>query len=210
MKTMRVIVLISLATFLFGCASFQAGNDISAGRQALLIGNSEAALSYFQRAAQRDPNYIYGATYRQGVWSYVGRAEYATGKLPQARQTLERALAANRDEYLARLYLGLTLAREGDRQNGLKEIEGGMKGIYDWLEYVTFTTRYGQFWDPRREIRSDIEKNLAMLSAKEVDLQRVITNGESLGTRMETEIDLAYRDEHTDMTTDGSGSAEPN
>jgi hypothetical protein len=46
--------------------------------------------------------------------------------LPQVsagQQTLERALSANRQEDIARLYLGLTLAREGDRQRGLKEIE---------------------------------------------------------------------------------------
>jgi len=47
---------------------------------------------------------------------------------------LERALSANRQEDIARLYLGLTLAREDDRQRGLKEIEGGMRGINSFLD----------------------------------------------------------------------------
>jgi hypothetical protein len=28
------------------------------------------------------------------------------------------------------------LAREGDRQRGLKEIEGGMRGVNNWLDYI--------------------------------------------------------------------------
>jgi hypothetical protein len=69
---------------------------------------------------------------------------------------------------MARLYLGLTLARSDDSQQGLKEIEGGMRGIYDQIEYATQHHRfsYGQFWDPRREIRASIEGDLAMLSQR--------------------------------------------
>src|SRR5262249_24155735 len=79
----------------------------------------------FYSAAQMDPNYIYrtGSSPTQSVWSYVGRTEYLTGRIPQARQALERALSSNQPEDITRLYLGLTLAREGDRQRGLKEIE---------------------------------------------------------------------------------------
>ncbi len=210
MKAITLVMFLSVAV-LSGCASIQSAGEVTQGRQAFLIGNNEAALSYFQMAAQRDPDYVYGALLRQGVWSYVGRTEYAVGRFPQARQTLERALAMNREEYLARLYLGLVFLQDGDRTMGLKEMQSGMKGLYDWLEYITYNTRYGQFWDPRREIRSEIEKNLAMLSSKEIDLQRVIASGESLGTRMEKEIDLAYRDERTDLQSNGSASSsEPN
>ena len=210
MKAITWALFLSVA-ILSGCASIQSAGEVTQGRQAFLIGNNEAALSYFQMAAQRDPDYIYGALLRQGVWSYVGRTEYAIGRFSQARQTLERAVSMNRQEYLARLYLGLVFLQVGDRTMGLKEMQSGMKGLYDWLEYITYNTRYGQFWDPRREIRSEIETGLAMLSSKEVDLQRVITSGESLGTRMEKEIDLAYRDERTDLQSDGSASSsEPN
>src|SRR6476659_4074812 len=173
MKTKNSLALFSLFVFLAGCASLRVGGEVQYGRQALLKGSNETALGYFYSAAQRDPNYIYatGSSPKQSVWSYVGRSEYLTGRFPQARQTLERALASrNTDEDIARLYLGLTLAREGDRQRGLKEIESGMRGINGFLDYINQAQRFsiGQFWDPARDIRSAIQSNLAMITGKEI------------------------------------------
>jgi tetratricopeptide (TPR) repeat protein len=194
--------VLSLGAFLFavvfsGCASLQSAGEINHGRQAFLVGNNEAALSYFQRAAQTDPDYIYGTPLRQGVWSYVGRTEYATGRFAQARQSLERALSKNQREDIARLYLGMTLAREGDRQRGLKEIDGGMRGIHGWLEDISQTQRFwvGKHWDPQREIRSEIQMTLAMLSTPSVDWDKVIASGEWIGKTMEAEADRALRSE---------------
>jgi tetratricopeptide (TPR) repeat protein len=199
MKTKSSLVLLSLFVFLAGCTSLQAGGELQNGRQALLEGKNEAALGYFYGAAQKDPNYVYatGSSPKQGVWSYVGRSEYLTGRLPQARQTLERALAANREEDIARLDLGLTLARDGDRPRGLKEIESGMRGINNFLDYINQAQRYsiGQYWDPDRDIRSAIQSNLAMISGKDIDWQRLTAATEWLGIRMEQESDLARRHE---------------
>lgn len=208
MKTRTILLLFSLLVFLSACASFQAGSDVAAGRHALLAGNNETALSYFQSAAQIDPNYKYGTAYQQGIWSYVGRTEYAIGRLPQARETLQKALAANKDEDIARLYLGLTLVRSGDRQAGLKEIEGGMRGIHDWIEYITEAQRFsfGQFWDPAREIRSAIQGDLAMISGKEFDWQRLISDSEWVAKRMEEEGDKARNDEVRDRNRDSEGN----
>ncbi len=203
--------LLFLTLITSGCASFQVGQDFNSGRQAFLIGKNESALSYFQVVAQKDPNYTYGVAMRQGVLSYLGRAEYATGKLPEARQTLEKAIAVNQNEELARLYLGLTLAQSGDRQQALRQIEGGMKGLYDQIEYITQAGRgsYGDFWDTRGEIRSAIQGELATLSGKEVDLQKVIANGDWLGKRVEEEIDYARNDEIRDRQRDSSGRDQP-
>jgi tetratricopeptide (TPR) repeat protein len=199
MKTKSSWVLFSLFVFLAGCTSLQVGGELQSGRQALLEGKNEAALGYFYGAAQKDPNYVYatGSSPKQGVWSYVGRSEYLTGRFPQARQTLERALSANREEDIARLYLGLTLAREGDRQRGLKEIESGMRGINNFLDYINQAQRYsiGQYWDPGRDIRSAIQSDLAMISGKDLDWQRLTADTEWLGIRMEQESDLARRQE---------------
>ena len=213
MKTIRTYIFASLIALFSasGCAAFQAGSDVEAGRSAFLIGDNETALGYFQSAAQTDPDYVYyGMGLRQNVWSYVGRSEYAAGRLAQARQTLEKALVPSGDESalsldggqdMARLYLGLTLARSGDQQRGLKEIEGGMRGIHDEIEYVTqaFRFSFGRYWDPRREIRSSIEGDLAMLSGKDVNVQRLIADGEWLGKTVEEEINLARRDEREDL-----------
>jgi tetratricopeptide (TPR) repeat protein len=209
MKAISSLVLISLFVLLTGCASLQVGGDVATGRQALFAGNNETALGYFYTAAQKDPNYVYatGSSPRQGVWSYVGRTEYLTGRLPQARQSLERSLAANKDEDLTRLYLGLTLAREGDRQRGLKEIEGGMRGISNWLDYINQTQRFsiGQFWDPDRDIRRAIQSDLAMISARDFDWQRLTADTEWLGIRMEQESDLARRQAQQDKSLNGEG-----
>jgi tetratricopeptide (TPR) repeat protein len=187
---------LSVIFVLSGCASFQAGSQILAGRQALLTNNPEQALVYFQQVAQTDPNYIYtSGLYREGVWTYLGRAQYATGKLEDARQSFERALSVYKDDYLARLYLGLTLLRSGDQSRGLKGLEAGLKGLYDWLEYMNYSRPHEAFWDPRREIRSEIEKTLAMISGKDTNAQKLLESAEWIGMEMEKEIDRVRRDE---------------
>ena len=203
---------VNLVTFLFavmlsGCAAFQVGSDMEAGRKAFLIGNHEAALGYFQSAADLDPGYVYGAAIRQNVWCYLGKSEYSAGRLPQARKNLEKALAMDNKEDIARLYLGLTLVRGGDRQQGLKEIEAGMTGIHDRIENITqsFRFSFGRFWDTKGEIRSAIQSDLAMLSGKEPDLEKLIADGEWLGKRVEEEINLARRDEREEFFRDGAG-----
>ena len=209
MKTKISLALFSLFVFLTGCTSLQTGGEVQSGRQALLEGKNEAALGYFYSAAQKDPHYVYttGSSPKQGVWSYVGRSEYLTGRFPEARKNLERAVASNQQEDIARLYLGLTFAREGDRQRGLKEIEGGMRGINSFLDYINQAQRYsiGQFWDPDRDIRSAIQSNLAMISGKDLDWQRLSADTEWLGIRMEQESDLARRQQGYDQSRDGNG-----
>jgi len=187
---------LSLISILTGCAAYQAAGQVQSGRQALLINKPEEALAYFQQVAQSDPNYIFqSGTYREGIWTYVGRSQYILGRLPEARQSLERALSVYPDDYLARIYLGLTLLRSGEDSRGLKELASGMKGLYDWLEYMNRTLSYSSFWDPRREIRSEIEKDLDILSSKDADQQQLISSAEWIGQRMEEEIDLVRRDE---------------
>jgi tetratricopeptide (TPR) repeat protein len=209
MKTKCFLGFFSVVIFLSGCASMQTATEVNSGRQAYITGNNETANAYFRSAAQKDPNYIYGTALRQGIWSYVGRTEYAAGRFPQAREALDRALSAKNDENIAiaRLYLGLTLARTGDRQKGLQEIEGGLKGMQSFLEYITETFRYsfGRFWDPGYEIRSAIKVDLAMISSRDLDWQRLITESEWLGKMMEEEGDRARRQEALEQSRDAGG-----
>jgi hypothetical protein len=89
------------------------------------------------------------------------------------------------------------LAREGDHQRGLKEIESGMRGINNFLDYINQAERFsiGRFWDPNSDIRSAIQGNLTMISSKDIDWQRLTADTEWLGIRMEQESDLARRQE---------------
>ena len=193
MRRIHFLVLLFLSIWLSACVSFQAAGDIAQGRQALFKGNNQAALGYFQAAEQVDPAYVDDTELREGVLSYVGRAQYLTGNYAAARSTLEKALSQNPSDNVARLYLGLTLARQGETQKALPDIDGGMKGIYDLLNYITDTFRfgYGEYWDPGRDIRSAIEKNRAMIASGKIDWPALIADGESIALKTEREPDEA-------------------
>ena len=194
----RFSVLFSVVAFISGCgAGFQAAGDVAQGRQALFTGDNASALAYFQNAAQVDPQYIYGTELRTGVWSYVGRAQYLNGQLGPARQTLEKARTQNRSDNLAVLYLGLTLARQDDRKNGLQQIETGMKGMSNFLNYITttFAMEFGQFWDPNRDIRNAIDSDLAMVTRGNFDWAKLIADCERIGIKFEQEPDRALQEE---------------
>ena len=193
MRRIHFLVLLFLSIWLSACVSFQAAGDIAQGRQALFKGNNQAALGYFQAAEQVDPAYVDDTELREGVLSYVGRAQYLTGNYAAARSTLEKALSQNPSDNVARLYLGLTLARQGETEKALPDIDGGMKGIYDLLNYITDTFRfgYGEFWDPGRDIRSAIEKNRAVMASGKIDWPTLIADGESIALKTEREPDEA-------------------
>lgn len=191
---------------LSACVSFRAASDVQAGRYALLNGKPEVAQSHFQRVAETSPDFVFNfGPLQQSVWTYMGRAYYDSGKLLDARKALEKAVSKKEEDYLARLYLGLTMSRNGNRNGGLKEIEAGLKGVHDWLEHIESYTLYGEFWDPDRKIRSEIQTNLAMISGRDIDWQTLIHRGEWVGMQMEEEIDVARREERRERTIDGEG-----
>jgi tetratricopeptide (TPR) repeat protein len=189
MKVRYFIAGLSLSVLLSACAAVQGGGDVDRGRQDLLAGNNQAALGYFQQAEQADPSYMYGTELREGVASFLGRTQYLTGDYAQARQTLEKALSRHRSDNLARLYLGLTLYRLGDQKAGLANIQRGMEGINNWLNYLNtnFAQEFGQGWDAGGTIRAGIKTDLAMISSGNIDWPKLIADGERLGIRVEQE-----------------------
>jgi tetratricopeptide (TPR) repeat protein len=194
MKRGKVLLLLfGLVVFLSGCgAGSQSGAYVAQGRQALFAGNNQGALGDFQAAAQADPNYVYGAVLTEGVYSFLGRAQYLTGQYAQARQSLEKDLAQRPGDSLARLYLGLTLARLGDRPSGLKDIEAGTKGIGDFVDNIVKYPE-GTYWDPARTIRNSVSGNLKMISSGNIDWPTLIANSESLAIAFEQEQDRAEK-----------------
>jgi len=202
-KTNRLAWLCILL-FPYGCG---AAGQVNAGRQALIVNKPDVALAYFQHAAETDPNYVMKVVaFDQGVWTYLGRAQYLVGKIPEARRSLERAVAQHPDDSLAGLYLGMALARDNDRSRGLQQIESAMKRIYDRIELVVNNKiGTGEFWDPRGEMRSEIQNNLAMIAGREIDWQKLISSGEWLGQQMEEEVEKAQSDKQGDIESGGSG-----
>ncbi len=189
MKVIYFLAWLSFSVLLSACAAVQGGGEVDQGRQALLAGNYQAAVGYFQQAEQTDPNYMYGTELREGVASFLGRSQYLSGNYAQARQTLEKALSRHRSDNLARLYLGLTLYRLGDQKAGLANIQRGMTGINNWLNYLNtnFAQEFGQGWDPGGTIRAGIKTDLAMISSGNIDWPKLIADGERLGIRVEQE-----------------------
>ena len=189
MKVIYFLAGLSLSVLLSACATIRGGSDVDQGRQALLEGHYQRALGLFQDAEKADPTYIYGTELRAGVSSYLGRTQYLTGNYAQARQTLEKAVSQHRSDNVARLYLGLTQYRLGDQKAGLTNIQRGMQGINNWLNYLndSFRFSFGTDWDTSGTIRAGIKTDLAMISSGKIDWPKLIADGERLGIAVEQE-----------------------
>jgi tetratricopeptide (TPR) repeat protein len=202
-KNLWLAACLALLIFFSACTALQVGQDVQVGRSALQAGRPEVALGYLRRAAELDPNYTLPYTLRESVLTYLGRAYYETGNFAEARGTLEKALARDKDDDLARLYLGLSLMRNGDPDRGRREAEAGLKGIYNWLENISNNNSSGIFWDPGRLIRADIEKTLAAKS----DPSEFAVAAQRIGREFDEEVDRARKDEvYTRYGRTGGGS----
>ena len=181
----------TVALILASCSSIRVAQQVQAGRNALQSGRPETALAYLIPAAETDPNYEIPYRFPENVLTYLGRAYYETGKYPEARSVLEKGVGRNRNDNLAKVYLGLTLMRLGQEQQGRKAIEGGLRGIYDDLEFIAADNVNGIYWDPARNIRSTIESALSSGIPAAVLVER----SEQIARSFDEEIDKARRDE---------------
>ena len=204
MKLATNLAWFSVIVLLAGCAAFNTAGQVQSGRRALLANDPELALPYFLEAAQADPNYVYQSVYfREGIWTYVGRSQYATKRYADARQSLERALKHDPNDQLARLYLGLTLVRSGEAARGTKEIRSAMRGLYDWLEFINRSRPFEAYWDPLREIRKAIEIHLDSGPGNDaVNSEQLIADAEWLANKMEDEIERVRQDERRQYERD--------
>ncbi len=195
--------LLALGVFSFiGCSAGQ----FQAGRQALLRGDSEAALGYLSGAAEQSPNYVNVIEdYQESIWTYLGRAQYETRRYQEARRSLEKAVAANRDEGMALLYLGLVEIRTGDGVQGAKHIGSGLKSLEDWIEYMNRTRPFQAFWDPLRVIRKQIDQGLQIIGARDFNRDQLISTAESVGKAFEEELDRVRQDERRQIEIDNDG-----
>jgi tetratricopeptide (TPR) repeat protein len=182
-------IFFSVLLFSSGCSSV--GGDVQAGRNALQTGRANDAVGYLTQAAAVDPNYKIPYRVQVSVLAYLGRAYLETGKVTEARQTLERAVKLDNDDPLAHLYLGIAMLKTGENERGRKEIEVGLRAIDDTLEYIQEDRVSGFYWDPNMQIRDDVRKTLA---AKLNDSQLIMA-GERIGAQFDEEIDKARRDE---------------
>jgi hypothetical protein len=121
--------------------------------------------------------------------------QYATGNFSQAQQSLKLALTKDKDDLLARLYLGLTLLRNGDESRGQTELLNARQSVHDWIENILTSRSAEAYWDPNKQIRSEIKKTLAHLAGTSRDRTQILTNAEWLGAEVEEEIERVRREE---------------
>lgn len=166
---------------------------------ALLHDEPAKALVHFQKAAEIDPEYRLNLSILpEGVWTYVGRSYYGLEMLREAREALERAIAEFEEDNLAKLYLGLTLLRQGERDKGIKLIENSFIGLHDWLDHIEQYHPDGRYWDPGRRLRKEIEDNLKMIRGRAISQKELIVSGEWLGKQLEEEMDKVKYDQLRD------------
>ena len=203
MKWMTLSLPVGLWTFIIlsGCAAIQVANEVQLGRNALQTGQPQVAIGYLHNAADLDPKYKTPYSIRESVWTYLGRAYYEVGNFPEARQALEKALSIDKDDPLPKLYLGLTLLRSGDQQQGRRETENGLRGINNLLNHLATSPTNGIYWDPTWQIRSDIQRALTMNEM--IQQSEFITVAERVGSQLDEEIDNARRVETSDRYNRG-------
>jgi len=193
--------LVSLI-FVFGCGSLQVAGDVQAGRNALQVGRPEDAIAYLVRAAAQDPDYRIPYRLGENVLTFLGRAYYETGRDKDARATLEKRLSRDSEDHVARLYLGLTLLRDGDRDRGGREIQSALKEIYDSIDSLAADPLSGPYWDTGRQIRGDIQRAMTLKS----DSAELVSLAQRIGKSVDEETDRVRRDENRTLYSRGGDS----
>src|SRR5258705_4426314 len=207
MKQTALIYGLLLLASVYGCAGSQAAQQIRQGRLALLTGNPEIAVQHFEQAAALDSKNS-GSPLQQSAWTYVGRAYYGTMQYSLARQALDRALAQNKEDDIARLYVGLIGAHEQINESSRKQIQAGLQGVYDRIEYIKRFTFAAEFWGPSGQLSAELLALIKTVAAPQVDWSGVIPRIEELGLKIENEVDQSQRDELNRYRGGGSGGGD--
>jgi hypothetical protein len=87
--------------------------------------------------------------------------------------------------------------RESER-TALKEFAEALRAIDKWLQY-TLTTPQGQFWDPAKKLKSQIDASLAASAKQNPNRQELVSGGEWLGKALDEEVDMVRRSEREEL-----------
>ena len=188
--------ILIIVAHLSGCAAYRAAGEVERGRYNLLTGKPELALAHFEHASRLDPDFVYRfSPLQQSVWTYLGRAYYQTGQLAEAEKALEQARSEYERDQIAKLYLGLVHARNGEYEEALPQIKEALENLHEWLDWMEYYTLYGHYWDPGRRLRKELQRDLDMIAGRDVDWPNLIASADWLGKELEEEIDRARYDE---------------
>ena len=189
----RQLFFSSFATallFVTACSTLLVEQTVRNGRNALKMGQPDNAINYFSLAAESAPDYKTSHLLSESVWTYLGRAYYEKGRYQESRTALDKSLAKDNNDFVARLYLGMGLVRSSDRERGLAEMKTALNEMHQWLENVTSESSEGAYWDPNRQLRKTIETSLGERSTA-IEL---VVMSQRIGKQLEEEIDRAEKD----------------
>ena len=206
-RATTLIVGCIFAAALYGCAGSQAVHEIDVGRVVLVTGNPALALKHFEQAAALDAAHR-SPPLQESAWTYVGRARYEIKEYPLARQAFERALALNRNDAVAGLYLGLVSARAESNEASRRQIQEGLQAVESQLEYIKRYTPMGEFWDPSGRVSAEITASIKTFATAPNNWGDAIAEVERLALDLEKEIDASRRDESYQRRSGGSGSGD--
>jgi hypothetical protein len=86
------------------------------------------------------------------------------------------------------------MATDGQRAEGVKLLEAGLKGLHEWVDAIPGRAVDGQYWDPGRVLRGRMEETLGMLRSEKVDWSKVEQNVRWLGREFDDEIEEVRRE----------------
>lgn len=160
MKLSRCTIVL---LFVAACAGVGMESEFLSGRRALLRGEPDNALVSFDRVAQSNPGFVADSVSpRRSIWTYVGRAQYNAGRYPEARAAFEKALGQVGDDYIAKLYLGLTRLRPApprapSKAFNLQEVTYALREGIDPKRVATLARERGVAFDLTRETESQLQ-----------------------------------------------------
>lgn len=189
LKRTGVLCFLHAVLLLSSCSTGGLDRNFDRGRVALMTGHPDEAVAYFGEKADSDPNYRTSFVLSQSIWTYLGRAYYETERYAEARSALDKALATDKDDYMAALYHGMTLVRSNERARGSTELETALRDLHQWLDNVASNPATNE-WDSSKQIRKSIETGLA---GKPAAIELVVT-GQRVGKQLEEEIDRTRRE----------------
>lgn len=196
----RLIAGIALMGAMGSCSAYRAAGLAQSGRVAIQIKEPERALAYFEEVAKEEPGFVFESmNFREGVWTYIGRAHYLATRWRAAAVAFDRAVVQEPEDSLAWMYRGLTAVRLGEVGAGRRDARRGLTLLLNWLDAQTRQASFGVYWDPDGQIRKAIVKGLADLDSEQTAWPDLLKDIEWIGATMEEEVDRARRDERQDF-----------
>jgi tetratricopeptide (TPR) repeat protein len=149
--------------FVAACASLAMDGEFLSGRRALLRGEPDNALAFFDRVAQSNPGFVADSVSpRHSIWTYVGRAHYNAGRYAEARSAFEKAIRQVSDDYVAQMYLGLTRLRPTapvapSKAFSLQEVTYALREGIEPKRIATLARERGVAFDLTKETESQLQ-----------------------------------------------------